>query len=88
MYKRQKKKVSEQLIYLATLRGMSHGEAKANLKKWLKRLGIEEYENRILDTLSKGNQQKVQLAQTLMCDPDIVILDEPFSGLDLSLIHI
>ena len=77
-----KKKVSEQLIYLATLRGMSHGEAKANLKKWLKRLGIEEYENRILDTLSKGNQQKVQLAQTLMCDPDIVILDEPFSGLD------
>ena len=56
-----KKKVSEQLIYLATLRGLSHG---------------------VLDTLSKGNQQKVQLAQTLMCDPDIVILDEPFSGLD------
>ena len=77
-----KKKVSEQLIYLATLRGLSHGEAKANLKKWLKRLGIEEYETRVLDTLSKGNQQKVQLAQTLMCDPDIVILDEPFSGLD------
>ncbi len=77
-----KKKVSEQLIYLATLRGLSHGEAKANLKKWLKRLGIEEYENRVLETLSKGNQQKVQLAQTLMCDPDIVILDEPFSGLD------
>lgn len=77
-----KKKVSEQLIYLATLRGLSHGEAKANLKKWLKRLGIEEYENRVLDTLSKGNQQKVQLVQTLMCDPDIVILDEPFSGLD------
>lgn len=77
-----KKKVSEQLIYLATLRGLPHKEAKANLKKWLKRLGIEEYENRVLDTLSKGNQQKVQLAQTLMCDPDIVILDEPFSGLD------
>ena len=77
-----KKKVAEQLIYLATRRGLSHGEAKANLKKWLKRLGIEEYENRVLDTLSKGNQQKVQLAQTLMCDPDIVILDEPFSGLD------
>lgn len=77
-----KKKVSEQLIYLATLRGMRHSEAKANLKKWLQRLGIEEYENRLLDTLSKGNQQKVQLAQTLMCNPDIVILDEPFSGLD------
>ncbi|MCI9313078.1 MAG: ABC transporter ATP-binding protein [Erysipelotrichaceae bacterium] len=77
-----KKKVGEQLIYLAQLRGASHGQAKANLKKWLKRLGISDYENRLLDTLSKGNQQKVQLAQTLMCDPDIIILDEPFSGLD------
>lgn len=77
-----KKKVSEQLIYLAMLRGSSKAKAKANLKKWLHRLGIEEYENRALETLSKGNQQKVQLAQTLMSDPDIVILDEPFSGLD------
>ena len=77
-----KKKISEQLIYLAALRGLSHATAKSNLKKWLKRLGIAEYENRVLDTLSKGNQQKVQLAQTLMCDPDIIILDEPFSGLD------
>lgn len=77
-----KKKVSEQLIYLAMLRGSTRAKAKENLKKWLKRLGIEEYENRNLETLSKGNQQKVQLAQTLMCDPDIVILDEPFSGLD------
>lgn len=77
-----KKKVSEQLIYLAMLRGSTKAKAKENLKKWLKRLGIEEYENRLLETLSKGNQQKVQLAQTLMSDPDIVILDEPFSGLD------
>jgi ABC-2 type transport system ATP-binding protein len=77
-----KKKVAEQLIYLAMLRGCSRTQAKVNLKKWLKRLGIAEYENRVLDTLSKGNQQKVQLAQTLMCDPDIIILDEPFSGLD------
>ena len=77
-----KKRVDEQLLYLAALRGLSKNEAKANLKKWLKRLNIEEYEKRKLDTLSKGNQQKVQLAQTLMCDPDIVILDEPFSGLD------
>lgn len=77
-----KKKVCEQLMYLATLRGLSRAQAKSNLKRWLKRLGIEEYENRVLDTLSKGNQQKVQLAQTLMCDPDIIILDEPFSGLD------
>lgn len=45
-------------------------------------MGVSEYENRKLETLSKGNQQKVQLAQTLLCNPDIVILDEPFSGLD------
>lgn len=77
-----KKKVSEQLIYLAQLRGLNNSQAKANLRYWLNRLGIAEYENRLLETLSKGNQQKVQLAQTLMCDPDIVILDEPFSGLD------
>ena len=48
----------------------------------MKRLGVLEYENAKLETLSKGNQQKVQLASTLVCDPDIVILDEPFSGLD------
>lgn len=77
-----KKRVDDQLLYLAGLRGLSKSQAKVNLKKWLVRLGIEEYEKRKLDTLSKGNQQKVQLAQTLMCDPDIVILDEPFSGLD------
>lgn len=77
-----KKRVDEQLLYLAGLRGLSKGNAKENLKKWLRRLNIEEYEKRKLETLSKGNQQKVQLAQTLMCDPDIVILDEPFSGLD------
>lgn len=77
-----KKKVIDQLMYLGNLRGISLKEAKANGKFWLKRLGIEEYENRLLETLSKGNQQKVQLAQTLVCNPEIVILDEPFSGLD------
>lgn len=77
-----KKKVTEQIVYLATLRGMNKKDAKESTKKWLKRLGVEEYANRKLETLSKGNQQKVQLAQTLVCNPDIVILDEPFSGLD------
>ena len=77
-----KKKVMEQIVYLATLRGMTKKEAKESTLKWLNRLGVSEYENRKLETLSKGNQQKVQLAQTLVCNPDIVILDEPFSGLD------
>ncbi len=77
-----KKMIGEQLIYLAMLRGLSAKNAKEQMKKWLERMGVSEYENRKLETLSKGNQQKVQLAQTLLCDPDIVILDEPFSGLD------
>lgn len=77
-----KKKVGEQIVYLAQLRGMGPKEAKQSMKKWLDRLEVSEYENRLLETLSKGNQQKVQLAQTLVCDPQIIILDEPFSGLD------
>ena len=77
-----KKKVLEQLVFLAGLRGLSKKDAKRNAHKWLERLGVDEYENRNLETLSKGNQQKVQLAQTIVCNPDIIILDEPFSGLD------
>ena len=77
-----KKTVSEQLIYMGMLRGLTARQAKENMKKWLERMEVAEYENRKLETLSKGNQQKVQLAQTLICDPEIVILDEPFSGLD------
>ena len=77
-----KKKVIEQMVYLGRIRGISKSKAVANSKKWLKRLGVLEYENAQLETLSKGNRQKVQLASTLVCDPDIVILDEPFSGLD------
>lgn len=64
------------------LRGLGAKKAKESMKKWLERMGISEYENRKLETLSKGNQQKVQLAQTLICNPDMIILDEPFSGLD------
>lgn len=77
-----KKTVLEQMIYLARLRGVDKAEAKKNSLKWLKRLEIEQYETKKLETLSKGNQQKVQLAATLVSEPEIVILDEPFSGLD------
>lgn len=77
-----KKKVAEQIVYLAELRGLSSKNAKQNTKLWLEKLRVDEYSNKTLDSLSKGNQQKVQLAQTLVCNPDIVILDEPFSGLD------
>lgn len=77
-----RKMVGEQLIYLGMLRGLSAKKAKENMKKWLAKMEVSEYENRKLETLSKGNQQKVQLAQTLIADPEIVILDEPFSGLD------
>lgn len=77
-----KKGVLEQLVYLAQLRGSDRKTARQQAQWWLKRLGVEEYAQRKLETVSKGNQQKVQLAQTLVCSPDLVILDEPFSGLD------
>lgn len=77
-----KRTVMEQMVYLARLRGVAKQQAMGNAKKWLDRMGMSEYQTVLLEKLSKGNQQKVQLASTLVCDPDIVILDEPFSGLD------
>ncbi len=77
-----KKVILEQLVYLASLHGMSRSQAKESATRWLKRLEMEEYRDKKLDTLSKGNQQKIQLAATLIADPQIIVLDEPFSGLD------
>ena len=77
-----KKIIIDQLTYFAELKGMSHKAAVKAVDYWLDRLGMTEYRNKRLDTLSKGNQQKIQLITALAHDPDIVILDEPFSGLD------
>lgn len=77
-----KKPIIDQLVYFAELKGMSTGNATRSVDRWLDRLGMREYRNKRLDTLSKGNQQKIQLITALAHDPDIVILDEPFSGLD------
>lgn len=77
-----KKKIMEQLVYFASLQGIDRQTAISNADKLFKKLQIEEYKNVRLDTLSKGNQQKVQLIATLIANPDVVILDEPFSGLD------
>ena len=77
-----KKIIIDQLIYFAELKGMSRKAALQSVDYWLGRLGMTEYRNKRLDTLSKGNQQKIQLITALAHDPDIIILDEPFSGLD------
>ncbi len=77
-----KKKIIDQLTYFAELNGMKRQEAVKAADYWLGRLGMEEHRNRRLDTLSKGNQQKIQLVTALAHNPQIVILDEPFSGLD------
>lgn len=77
-----KKKIIDQLVYFAELKGMGHKEAVSSVDYWLDRLGMTEHRNKRLDTLSKGNQQKIQLITALAHDPQIVILDEPFSGLD------
>lgn len=77
-----KKKIIDQLVYFAELKGMSRSAAVTSVDYWLNRLGMTEYRNKRLDTLSKGNQQKIQLVTALAHNPQIVILDEPFSGLD------
>ena len=77
-----KKVIIDQLVYFAELKGMNKKDAVKAVDYWLNRLGMSEYRNKRLDTLSKGNQQKIQLVTALAHNPDIVILDEPFSGLD------
>lgn len=78
----QKHKILDQLIYLSKLRGIDGNSAKKNILDLLEKVELREYANKKLEVLSKGNQQKVQIVQALMNNPEIVILDEPFSGLD------
>lgn len=77
-----KKHIFSQLVYFAALKGMSKKEAEKSVNYWLERLEMTEYKNKKLETLSKGNQQKIQLITALAHNPQIIILDEPFSGLD------
>lgn len=77
-----KLKVKDQLIYLARLRGMDKQEAAKELSKWLDRFHIPAYENKRVEELSKGNQQKIQFIAAVLHKPTLLILDEPFSGLD------
>ena len=78
----QKHTVMEQLCYFARLRGATKQAAEKSASEWVDYFGLSEYKNKKLETLSKGNQQKIQIAQCFLNDPDILILDEPFSGLD------
>lgn len=77
-----KMKVGDQLVYLAQLHGLSKPDAVKSMELWTDRLGIGARRKDIVQSLSLGNQQRVQLAAALVHDPDVLILDEPFSGLD------
>lgn len=78
----KKMKVGDQLLYLAQLKGMSKSEALSKLKDWFIRLDIKDWWNKPVDDLSKGMQQKTQFIATVVHEPKLLILDEPFSGFD------
>lgn len=75
-------KVRDQLLYFAKLRGLSREKALKNIDYWMKRLNVTKYYDMRAEQLSKGNQQKIQLILSILHDPDLVVLDEPLSGLD------
>jgi ABC-2 type transport system ATP-binding protein len=77
-----KMKVLDQLVYLAELHGLTSDEAHQSAENWIARLGLKERRTEEVQKLSLGNQQRVQLAAALVHDPSVLVLDEPFSGLD------
>ena len=78
----KKMKVGEQLMYLAQLKGMTYNDAKREIMGWMTKFQIEDWWNKKVDELSKGMQQKVQFIATVVHRPKLLILDEPFTGLD------
>lgn len=78
----KKMKVGEQLIYLAQLKGLSYRDARQKLLTWMKKFDITSWWDKKISDLSKGMQQKVQFIATVVHEPSLIILDEPFSGLD------
>jgi len=78
----KKMEIGEQMIYLAQLKGLSKQDAKQRIKYWFEKLQIESWWNKKVEDLSKGMQQKVQFVATVLHEPDLIILDEPFSGFD------
>ena len=78
----KKSVVKDFILYFASLRGMKKSEAKSKVDKWLKKLGILDLRYRRINELSKGNQQKIQFITSIIHDPEILILDEPFTGFD------
>lgn len=74
--------VKDKIIYLAQLRGVSKSQADSDLKRWLKRFEVPEYNNKKVEELSKGNQQKIQFIAAVIHNPSIMVLDEAFSGVD------
>ena len=77
-----KVKIYDQLMYFAELKGMKRSEADKTINEWAKRLKVEEYMQQPAEKLSKGNQQKIQFMTAIIHNPELVVLDEPFSGLD------
>src|SRR5690606_14902913 len=78
----KKMEIGEQMLYLARLKGLSKHEAASRIRHWFEKMEMQSWWNKKVEDLSKGMQQKVQFVATVIHQPDLIILDEPFSGFD------